>query len=124
MTFPHEAAKAAYEAAQDSAADGWYAAPSIGWDEQDNLARNAWGRIAQAAIGHAADELAKLREALEATLADWREDAVYRVTDTRDEMNEHCGVTACADTLAGILAAHQTPGTQPGQQETNQEGTK
>ena len=69
-------------------------------------------------------ELAKLREALEATLTDWREDAVYRVTDTRDEMNEHCGVTACADTLAGILADHQTPGAQPGQQETNQEGTK
>jgi hypothetical protein len=58
-------------------------------------------------------EAGPLREALEATLADWRDDAVYRITDTRDEITEEHAVSGCADTLAGILADHPDTGPQP-----------
>lgn len=83
--------------------------------------------VAELACPHPAHEAAaapaqpgSLRADLEETLANWRDNAAYRPTDTRDEMNEHHGVSACADTLAGILADHpdtEQPRPAPGERE-------
>lgn len=47
-----------------------------------------------------------LRAALEAMLADWREDALPHFADTHDEIVDHRAVTACADTLAAVLGEY------------------
>lgn len=65
------------------------------------------------ALGTTPQPAPGLRAALEATLSDWRDDAVYRPTDTRDEITEHYAVTACADTLAAALAGHPDSVPQP-----------
>lgn len=132
--------QAAYEALHASIARrqpghlwvAWYAVSEINDGIPGEPLREDLEAAAQAAIGRAADELAKLREQLAALAAKWDANADRNqrngqsLLDQGDEYgSEGLAVAealgACHAELTALL---QTPGTQPGQQETNQEGTK
>lgn len=123
--------QAAYEALHASIARrqpghlwvAWYAVSEINDGIPGEPLREDLEAAAQAAIGRAADELAKLREALADLLGEFsaRAGDGFRARIGQVQMQRYLDRSAVTPTGRTPL---QTPGTQPGQQETNQEGTK
>jgi hypothetical protein len=87
----------------------------ISWEGENYYALANEDRVL--AVGRIDDELAKLREQFKQLRAD-----LLASASSNDDITAQSERSA-ARAIARILADHQTPGAQPGQQETNQEGT-